>query len=92
MAALSATYSASEVDKATTAYFLLNQVIGPPAIKKIIPLIECRSSRSLAQSASEYPINDRDSDFWYFRARDVVPAVKWASVGLDLNLDTAPTA
>ena len=37
---LSATYSASDVDNATTACFLLNQLIGPPVIKKRLPVVE----------------------------------------------------
>ena len=40
VAELSATYSASDVDNATTACFLLSQLIGPTVIKKRLPVVE----------------------------------------------------
>ncbi len=42
-------------DSATIAWFLLNQLIAPPAIKNRFPVVECQSSGSPAQSESEYP-------------------------------------
>ena len=52
VAKLSATNSASEVDSATTARFLLSQLIGLPAIKNTFPVVEWWSSNSPAQSES----------------------------------------
>ena len=99
-AALTATYSASEVESAMTGCFLLVQLIGPFAIRNRLPVVECRSSQSPAQSASEYPISIPLLDLLYFTASPDVPlryckihlaAVKCVSVGLELYFYTTPT-
>ena len=61
--ALTDIYSASDVDRAAIACFLLSQLTGPLTIKKRLPVVECLSSESPAQSASAYPINVPFSDF-----------------------------
>ena len=43
-------------------------------VYKMFPLVECRSSRSPAQSALEYPTNDGASHCRYFSARVVIPS------------------
>ena len=53
VAVLGATYSASVVDNATVAYFLLSQLTAPPASENTFPEVENRSSISPAQFASE---------------------------------------
>ena len=102
VARLRATYSASEVESATTACCLLSQLIGPPAIRNKFPDVECLLTGSPPQSASVYPINDHPlTDFWYFNSRSAVPfkyrwilliAVKCASSGLAVYFNTATTA
>ena len=56
VAKLSATYSASAVDSATTACFLLSQLTAPPASINTFPVVECLSSKSPPQSAPENPV------------------------------------
>jgi len=98
VAALTATYSASDVDKAKVVCFFLNQLTGPSAMINKLPVVEWQSSQSPAQSASEYPLL---CDFWHLIPRLAAPfrylkirlaAVKWASIGVELNLVTTPTA
>ena len=73
-AVLSATYSASAVDNATTGYFLLNQLIAPPDMPNIFPVVECRSSMSPAQSALRIQLGYLSSvDLSYLNPRLIVP-------------------
>ena len=57
VAVLSAIYSASVVESAKTDFFSrLSQLIIPLDMTNRFPAVECQSSMSLAQSASENPI------------------------------------
>ena len=69
---MSATYSASDVDKATICCFLLMQETAPPDNRNRFPVVEWRLSGSPAQSESEYPESFPFDDFWYHRPRSAV--------------------
>ena len=51
-------YSASEVDRATMACFLLNQLIAPPAITNRFPVVECQLSESPADPCVYIRVGD----------------------------------
>ena len=73
VAVLSATYSASVIESATTDCYLLSQIIAPPDMANRFPVIECQLSMSLAQSESKNPIRLLSSDLSYFNPRLIVP-------------------
>ena len=66
-----------------------------------LPVVECWSSLSAAQSASLYPITFKFPVFLYCIHALIIPfkylmirfaAVRCASVGAELNVQSAPTA
>ena len=74
--------------------------MAPPDITKVLPLVEWQLSISFAQSASEYPTRLPPVALYHstkssvpFRYRNILfTAVRCASVGSELNLETTPTA
>ena len=71
--ALSATFSASAVGSVITGCFLLNQLIAPPNMTNRFPVVECQSSMSPAQSASENPIRQSSADLSCLNPRLIIP-------------------
>jgi hypothetical protein len=58
VACVLAMYSASVVDKAIVGCRLLFHKVAPPPIMNTNPVVDLLSSRSLAQSASQYPVEN----------------------------------
>jgi len=74
--------------------------MAPPDIVKTLPVFECLSSESFAQSATEYPNKLPPVDLYCsvklsvpFRYQKILlTAVRWACVGAALNFETIPMA